>query len=118
MFKTIVVGVIATVVAAVVIASGRAMWVATQDGTIITMLGGVPLSVFEDRAVVREDGWPTETRLIGYGNGTYINTATEARCPDGTYAGGIIVSYGGTCRRECDADGGIIRNIELVCKPF
>lgn len=76
------------------------------DGTLVGWLGGVPAS--SDRAPVNR----------GYGDGAHRHGVTTADCPDRMYVGGIRVHYGGTCRNECDADGGSIRNIELVCKPL
>lgn len=89
---------------AILASSGR-MYAAATDGTLIRWLGGVPAGTVEP---VRR----------GYGNTNHRHTTVQADCPAGLYAGGIVVSYGGTCSNECDPDGGIIRNIELVCKPL
>ena len=56
-----------------------------------------------------------ESEEVGYGNRAYVNTNRVAACPHGSYVSGIRVEYGGTCLNQCNADGGIIRNIVLTC---
>jgi len=44
--------------------------------------------------------------------------AVSAECPDRHFASGINIQYGGTCRGTCDADGGVVRFVTLVCRPL
>jgi hypothetical protein len=60
--------------------------------------------------------WGEQVRTVGYGSGAYAHTARSADCPEGFYATGIRVTYRGTCLDNCNEDGGIIGNIELVCR--
>ena len=61
--------------------------------------------------------YPRETvTTVGYEDGVHVNVSKTATCPAGTYASGIVVHYGGTCRNQCDRDGGIIRRVELTCR--
>lgn len=53
-----------------------------------------------------------------YPNKTHINTTQSANCPDGSVATGVTVVYGGTCHNQCDGDGGVIRQLELVCRKL
>ena len=104
--KKIAVLVVAGVILALLAAAGSAIRAAATDGTLIRVLGGVPSSPNRDE--VRRS----------YGDGAHSGTTLRVDCPTGTYVGGIAVAYGGTCLNQCDGDGGIIRNIELVCKPL
>lgn len=51
----------------------------------------------------------------GYGSGSHIWTNRTAACPEGSHVSGIEVVYRGTCLNQCDADGGIIGDIILIC---
>lgn len=51
-----------------------------------------------------------------YPNGTHINTSQSANCPEGSVVTGVTVVYGGTCHSQCDGDGGVVRQLELVCR--
>ena len=70
------------------------------------------------KAVIRLDGWVTDPVRVGYGDGAHILTERDATCPLGTFVAGIVVHYGGTCNEQCNADGGIIRKVELMCRPL
>ena len=86
------------------------------------------------REELREGLGPSEERLAAleaalkheapattqahYGNSNWAQTTRVATCAAGTYVSGISVQYGGTCHRECDPDGGIIRNIVLTCSEL
>jgi len=62
--------------------------------------------------------WGEKTATVGYENNAYSWTNREAMCPPGHYVAGIKVEYRGTCHGKCDKDGGIIGNINLVCKTI
>ena len=62
--------------------------------------------------------WGPQTSAAGYGDGAHVWKMRTASCPDGQYVTGINVSYRGTCQHQCDSDGGIIGNIELVCRSL
>ena len=68
--------------------------------------------------VVRNNQWSGEPKIIGYGSGAHAWTTKTATCPEGTFVAGIRVQYRGTCLEQCNYDGGIIGNIELVCQPL
>ena len=53
---------------------------------------------------------------IGYGRGAWSNTSKTALCPAGQIATGIEVVYGGTCNSQCNADGGIVQEVKVVCR--
>ena len=79
------------------------------------------VGIIEDqlaKAVIRQEKWTNETVVKGYGDGAHIFTTKSVMCPDGTYVGGINVRYRGTCNLQCNPDGGIIGDIEIVCKPL
>lgn len=61
---------------------------------------------------------PTPTAAQGYGNSSWANVRKTASCPDGLIATGIEVTYGGTCRGQCNADGGIVREVKMLCRPL
>lgn len=51
--------------------------------------------------------------------GAHAHTsAPAAACPDGQVMQGIRIHYGGTCRSQCNADGGIVQSIEFTCTPI
>jgi hypothetical protein len=62
--------------------------------------------------------WGGIEKRIGYGNGVHVWGDKSATCPNGTYVVGINVSYRGTCLNQCDADGGIIGDIQLICRSL
>jgi hypothetical protein len=55
---------------------------------------------------------------VSYGDGAYVKTDKQAICPEGYYVVGLRVHYRGTCLGKCDADGGIIGDIELDCRKL
>ena len=61
------------------------------------------------------DVWGPVRGEYGYGFEPWKHTDKLVRCPEGSYVTGIKVRYSGTCRTECDADGGIVREILLTC---
>lgn len=75
------------------------------------------LSVGEDLSVTNNI-WGNKTVVQGYGSGSHIWKPKSANCPDGMFVAGINVIYRGSCRSQCDADGGIIGDIELICKTL
>ena len=68
--------------------------------------------------VVRSNQWSGEPRIVGYGNAAHAWTTKAVNCPEGTFVAGLRVQYRGTCFEQCNSDGGIIGNIELVCQPL
>ena len=54
----------------------------------------------------------------GYGTGPWVNVTKVASCQAGHIATGIEVTYGGTCNSQCNADGGTVREIKVVCRPL
>ena len=62
--------------------------------------------------------WGNKEVRRSYGRGRHKHTRKSTACPNGYYVVGINVDYGGTCHFKCDGDGGIIQNIELVCRPI
>ncbi len=54
----------------------------------------------------------------GYGRGVWVNTVRTASCPAGQIAVGIDVQYGGTCNSQCNADGGTIQEIRVLCRAL
>ncbi len=62
--------------------------------------------------------WGPQSNIVSYGDAAYIWTNRETTCPNGQYVTGIKVRYRGSCNHQCDADGGIIGNIELVCRSL
>jgi hypothetical protein len=56
--------------------------------------------------------------VASYSDGVHISVPQSVHCPNGHYVAGIDVHYGGSCRNQCDKDGGIIRWIELKCRPL
>lgn len=106
--ETIVTGVVTAILTAVFMTAIGAIWTTTTNGGLVKALGGVT------RAEIGQG----DDELSGYGNAAHSHTTTRADCPAGMYARGVVVTYGGTCLTQCDQDGGIIRNIELVCRPI
>ena len=43
---------------------------------------------------------------------------SAASCPNGQYLVGVRLGWKGTCRNQCDGDGGILGGITLVCRSF
>ena len=105
---TIVTGVVTATLTAFLMTAAGTIWTTTTNGGLVRALGGV----------ARADIGQGDDVLSGYGNAAHSHTTTRADCPAGMYARGVVVTYGGTCRAQCDQDGGIIRNIELVCTPL
>lgn len=101
--------ILAVVVGGVILS---ALAFALRDGALVRALGGVAAS----EGVLRSS--EQKPQLVGYDRGPHRNTTMVADCPDGMYAGGIVVDYGGTCHNECDPDGGIIQRIRLHCKAL
>lgn len=60
--------------------------------------------------------WDGPSNINGYGAGNHRHVVKSASCPENHYVVGITVKYGGTCLSKCNADGGIIQEIQLVCK--
>jgi predicted transcriptional regulator len=54
----------------------------------------------------------------GYGRSAWINTVRTATCPVGQIAVGLDVQYGGTCNSQCNADGGAIQEIRVLCRAL
>lgn len=44
------------------------------------------------------------------------SAVAEVGCPQGSFVVGISATYGGTCRNQCDTDGGPIQQITLTCQ--
>ena len=101
--------IMAVVVSGVILSALAFAW---RDGALIRALGGVPAS----ENVLR--GSDRSPQLVGYDRGAHVNTTMQADCPEGMYAGGIVVDYGGTCHHQCDPDGGVVQRIRLNCKPL
>lgn len=59
--------------------------------------------------------WGVQKDNVGYGFAAWKHTDRHVSCPSGSYVTGIRVRYSGTCLNQCDADGGIIREIVLQC---
>ena len=59
--------------------------------------------------------WGVKQNERGYGFEAWKHEDKSVHCPDGSYVTGIRVRYSGTCQRECDKDGGIVREILLTC---
>ena len=60
----------------------------------------------------------SSTASIGYGRGAWSNTSKSAVCLAGQVAVGIEVIYGGTCNSQCNADGGVVQEIKVVCRAL
>jgi hypothetical protein len=54
----------------------------------------------------------------GYGRAAWVNTQRSATCPTGQTAVGLEVYYGGTCNNQCNADGGAIQEIRVLCRAL
>ena len=67
---------------------------------------------------VRNNTWSGDAVTRGYGNNAHVWTAKNTTCPNGTFVAGINVHYRGTCLTQCDADGGIIGEIQLICQAL
>ena len=67
---------------------------------------------------VRNNTWSGDAVTRGYGNNAHVWTEKNTTCPDGTFVAGINVHYRGTCLTQCDADGGIIGEIQLICQAL
>jgi len=59
-----------------------------------------------------------DQKKANYGDGVYSWTYKQAVCPEGYYVVGIQVRYRGTCLGTCNADGGVIGDIELDCRKL
>lgn len=59
--------------------------------------------------------WGKQRDEAGYGFAAWKHTDRFVSCPSGSYVSGIRVRYSGTCLNQCEADGGIIREIVLQC---
>ena len=59
-------------------------------------------------------------KIVGYDGGAdaYWHTLKTVNCPHGSYVTGVEVVYGGTCLYQCDADGGIVQELRLVCRKI
>jgi len=62
--------------------------------------------------------WGGDEKRRSYGEDKHSHTYKTTSCPNGYYVVGINVKYGGTCKHQCSGDGGIIQNIELICRPI
>jgi hypothetical protein len=87
---------------------------------IESKIAGVDSKVARVQSDVGDMGskWGAKTSTVGYKDGVYIWTNRAASCPNGQYVAGIKVRYRGSCFNQCDKDGGIIGNIELVCRSL
>lgn len=61
---------------------------------------------------------PVSVPPQGYGTGPWVNVVKLASCQPGHIATGIEVTYGGTCNSQCNADGGTVREIKVLCRPL
>ncbi|MDE0255312.1 MAG: hypothetical protein OYG32_10995 [Rhodospirillaceae bacterium] len=61
------------------------------------------------------DDWGPVRGQRGYGFKPWKHTDRSVSCSNGSYVTGIKVRYSGTCLNQCDADGGIVREILLTC---
>ena len=64
------------------------------------------------------DVWGAVRGEHGYGFSPWNHTDKSVQCPEGSYVTAIKVRYSGTCRTQCDADGGIVREILLTCRSI
>jgi hypothetical protein len=62
--------------------------------------------------------WEGNEKSSGYGAQAWQHTTKSAACPANNVVAGIQVIYSGTCRNQCNADGGIIREIQLKCRAL
>lgn len=60
--------------------------------------------------------WGVAKGEHGYGFEAWKHQDKSVHCPEGSYVTGIRVRYSGTCERQCNADGGIVREILLECR--
>ena len=67
---------------------------------------------------VRNNIWSGKAETKGYGNGAHVWTVKKTQCPNGKFVTGINVHYRGSCQEQCNPDGGIVGEIELVCNPL
>ena len=72
---------------------------------------------FDANLSVANNKWGNSNQ-VGYGNAPHKHTSKSVSCTNGSYVSGIKVEYSGTCRGQCDADGGVIRNIVLTCSEL
>ncbi|WP_143742212.1 hypothetical protein [Roseateles chitinivorans] len=84
----------------------------TAQGTKLLSLA-VNVKALEDRFSATP-----ATASYGYGNGAWQGTTKRADCPARHVAVGVEVTYGGTCSNQCNADGGTVREVKLVCRPL
>jgi hypothetical protein len=110
----------------VTIAANLAVWLGISlgnmltDGSVVRLLGGLTkaeLPTEVDALGVLKPA-AAAPALVGYSRSNHAHTTQRADCPEGLYAAGIVVDYGGTCHRECDPDGGTVQRIRLNCKPL
>lgn len=59
--------------------------------------------------------WGNARGEYGYGFQAWKHQNKSVQCPNGSYVTGIKVRYSGTCLEQCDADGGIVREIVVTC---
>jgi len=69
-------------------------------------------------SVIAKIGSAGATTTVGYGPGVHVNKPLASKCPPGYYVTGVEVAYGGTCDRKCDLDGGVVKEVRLVCQSF
>lgn len=61
------------------------------------------------------DEWGSLRGEHGYGFEPWRHEDRSVSCPEGSYVSGVRIRYSGTCQQQCDADGGIVREILLTC---
>jgi len=85
----------------------------TSEGAKLLELA-VNVKAVEDRL----SAVPATVLSQGYGNGAWQNIVKRAECPAKHVAVGVEITYGGTCSNQCNADGGTVREVKLVCRPL
>ena len=114
-------------IGAFVVVVSCAVWVGVLENRVAN-LENPDASASKTPAETRTRILSFETRLDTYGHkkivgyeggvGAYQHTMKAVDCPHGSYVTGIEVEYGGTCLTKCDADGGIVQELRLICRKI